>query len=114
MPAMILAGVDEAGYGPLLGPLVVGCCAFEVDGPAPAPGAGLPCLWKALKKLVSKNRLRNHRKLHINDSKLVYSPHLGVKELERSGLAVAATWCDFEQSLPAFIGRVAGHVLAEL
>ena len=29
--AMILAGIDEAGYGPLLGPLVVGCCAFEVE-----------------------------------------------------------------------------------
>lgn len=28
---MILAGLDEAGYGPLLGPLVVGCCAISVD-----------------------------------------------------------------------------------
>ncbi len=28
---MLYIGVDEAGYGPLLGPLVIGCCAWRVD-----------------------------------------------------------------------------------
>ena len=31
--------LDEAGYGPLLGPLVVGCCAFELE---PEGGGGSP------------------------------------------------------------------------
>src|ERR1051326_1133418 len=84
-PAMILAGIDEAGYGPLLGPLVVGCSAFEIEGDAMGP---LPCLWKRLRRLVSRNRLRSGRKIQINDSKAVYNPTVGVRELERAVLAV--------------------------
>ncbi len=108
---MILAGIDEAGYGPLLGPLVVGCCAFEVDA---APEDELPCLWKRLGKLVSKKRVAGGKKLHINDSKLVYSSSSGLKELERAVLAVGATYAGWNEDLRGFLAWTAGHAVGEI
>lgn len=109
---MILAGIDEAGYGPLLGPLVVGCCAFEL--PDTDPDSPLPCLWKRLRKRVSKTRSRNGRKIHVNDSKQVYSPAIGLHELERSLLSIAMAAEISPESLGALLTDVCPHVLDDL
>jgi hypothetical protein len=80
---MVIAGIDEAGYGPVLGPLVSASCAFRVPG-----SEGLPCVWKMLRRAVSKTKCAKGKRLHVNDSKQVYSPSKGLSELERAVLCL--------------------------
>ena len=108
---MILAGIDEAGYGPLLGPLVVGCCAIEMNAD---PAAELPCVWSRLKKTVSKSRSKSGRKLHVNDSKLVYSPSIGLRELERSVLAFTAVMGRWPVGFDDFLTITAAAAISDL
>ncbi len=82
---MVIAGIDEAGYGPILGPLVVGSAAMRVEDSSMDE---IPDLWKRCKSIVSKKRDPSGRKLHINDSKLVYTPTIGLFGLEKSVMAI--------------------------
>jgi hypothetical protein len=53
---VVIAGIDEAGYGPLLGPLCVGLSVFRVrEVPDPSK---LPDLWKLLSRGVCKSPAR--------------------------------------------------------
>jgi len=78
----ILAGIDEAGFGPLLGPLVVSSAAFSV-----APDLLGADLWDTLGKSVGKCRKHLMGRLLIADSKKAYHRDEGLGHLERTSLA---------------------------
>ncbi|MFH1718212.1 MAG: hypothetical protein ABIF19_12735, partial [Planctomycetota bacterium] len=79
----VLAGIDEAGYGPILGPLVVSSSAFSL------PSHLLKSdLWQILRKSLSDRRSRLAGRLLIADSKKAYSRSLGIKHLERTTLTL--------------------------
>ena len=78
----VLAGIDEAGYGPLLGPLVSAVTAFSV----PNTLADRP-LWESLSASVSAKLARRSGRLVVADSKKLFTRAAGLSHLERSALA---------------------------
>lgn len=89
----VLIGVDEAGYGPNLGPLAVAATAWRVD----AAGGEPPDLYKLLRKAVARSPGKSaakSRRLAIADSKALYKAGAGVHLLERGVLTALAAMGD--------------------
>ncbi|MBX3387495.1 MAG: hypothetical protein KF768_13075 [Phycisphaeraceae bacterium] len=71
--ALFYCGIDEAGYGPLLGPLCVGMTAFRIEGWE--EGRPAPDLWSSLSSAVCRKPERGARamsalgRIAVDDSK---------------------------------------------
>ncbi|MHC4456610.1 MAG: hypothetical protein ACYS0I_05865 [Planctomycetota bacterium] len=77
----VLVGIDEAGLGPILGPLVVSSSSFSL------PEHFLKAdLWQILQKSVGSRRKHLAGRLLIADSKKAYNKREGIKHLQRSVL----------------------------
>ncbi|MDA1016038.1 MAG: hypothetical protein O3A00_16475 [Planctomycetota bacterium] len=81
----ILIGMDEAGYGPNLGPLVVSATAWKIPGKIEDFD-----FWSAMQPVISRDTPRGDSVLRIADSKEVYSPNRGFEYLEASVLCGTA------------------------
>ena len=115
-------GMDEAGYGPNLGPLVLTATVWEVPGRWPKKTD----FWKAFEPIAQREVARRKKsaakkagetpaaeefdeppftddRLHIADSKSVYCPATGLGALERGALAAfgvaSRVPSDFDQLL---------------
>jgi ribonuclease HII len=99
-----VSGIDEAGFGPVLGPLVVSASTFEV--PEECMEANF---WGLLAGCICRRPPRRSSKVAIDDSKKLYA---GLKSetlvnLERGVLAMLASRSQPVASLRELISQVA-------
>ncbi len=89
LAVLIYAGIDEAGYGPMLGPLCVAGTVFVLPGHDPTKGP--PELWRLLQAAVCRKPRDRRRRIAVNDSKKLKGPNDGpshpLRHLERAVLA---------------------------
>lgn len=96
----IVAGIDEAGYGPLLGPLVVSVTAFRV--PDHAANADL---WQLFERGIAPCTSRAKGKVRVGDSKALHKSGKGLRPLEENVLPFIALTGGTPPDLHSFLER---------
>jgi hypothetical protein len=111
---LIYAGIDEAGYGPILGPLVIGRSVFALRDATPDQ---TPNLWDLLPGSVCQKLSDKQGRIPVNDSKKLKTKAAGVRHLELGVLSFLSTFADRPADMGAWLdlmGETTHHQLAKL
>ncbi len=102
MSHKILLGLDEAGYGPNIGPLVIGASIWQVTNEYDAQQLGFD-----LRPTVIEKTWRNGDKhIPLGDSKNLFSPNAGIRSLETGVWSMLAALGTGELTLAELIDQL--------
>jgi hypothetical protein len=104
-----IVGIDEAGYGPNLGPFVMTSVACRVPDDTTQSD-----LWDLLHPAVRRADANRDDRLLVADSKVVYSSARGLAGLERGTLAIVRPQCAEPHALCDLIEHLAADDHPEL
>ncbi len=106
---VVLVGIDEAGFGPILGPLVVSSSTFLLPHHLLTANR-----WHILGKSAGSRRKHLAGRLLIADSKKAYSKSLGIKHLERTVLTCLRCLGKKPATLTELLTLLSPHCLERL